>query len=98
MNGHDPETVRKNGEVLMHKLGILTASLAAMLSFGGVTIEARAQAPAMKKITFLTNYVYNGRHAPFFVGRDKGFYKEAGFDIDIAPATGSGFVIAAVDG
>lgn len=84
----------------MHKLGILTASLAAMLGLSGLSIEAQAQAPAptMKKITFLTNYVYNGRHAPFFVGREKGFYKEAGFDIDIAPATGSGFVIAAVDG
>src|SRR5262249_25367232 len=51
-----------------------------------------------KKITFLTNYVFNGRHAPFFVGVEKGFYKEAGFDVTIQPATGSGFVITAIDG
>jgi NitT/TauT family transport system substrate-binding protein len=48
-------------------------------------------------VTFLTNYVFQGRHAPFFVGRDKGFYREAGFDLNIVPATGSGFVITAVD-
>jgi NitT/TauT family transport system substrate-binding protein len=57
-----------------------------------------AQPTAAKKITFLTNYVYNGRHAPFFVGLEKGFYKDAGFDIDIKPASGSGFVITAIDG
>jgi len=52
----------------------------------------------VKKITFLTNYVFNGRHAPFFVGLEKGFYREAGFDIDIKPTTGSGFVVTAIDG
>ena len=57
-----------------------------------------SNAMAMKKITFLTNYVFNGRHAPFFVGLEKGFFKEAGFDIEIKPATGSGFVITALDG
>src|SRR6201990_1718209 len=73
----------------------LIAALAFALA-GIAPIGAFAQAP--KKITFLTNYVYNGRHAPFFVGLEKGFYKEAGFDIDIKPATGSGFVITAIDG
>jgi NitT/TauT family transport system substrate-binding protein len=63
---------------------------------GSVPLAVFAQTP--KKITFLTNYVYNGRHAPFFVGLEKGFYKDAGFDIDIKPATGSGFVITAIDG
>jgi len=57
---------------------------------------AQAQAP-LKKITFLTNYTFHGRHSPFFVGLDKGYYRDAGFDIEIAPATGSGFVITAVD-
>jgi NitT/TauT family transport system substrate-binding protein len=57
---------------------------------------AQAQAP-LKKITFLTNYTFHGRHSPFFVGLDKGYYRDAGFDVDIAPATGSGFVITAVD-
>jgi len=73
-----------------------------ILAFAGLAIagsmSTSAIAQSLKKITFLTNYVYNGRHAPFFVGLEKGFYKEAGFDIDIKPATGSGFVITAIDG
>jgi NitT/TauT family transport system substrate-binding protein len=73
----------------------LIAALALALA-GGMPAASFAQTP--KKITFLTNYVYNGRHAPFFVGFEKGFYKDAGFDIDIKPATGSGFVITAIDG
>jgi NitT/TauT family transport system substrate-binding protein len=58
--------------------------------------SAQTQA-APKKITVLTNYVFHGRHSPFFVGLEKGFYKEAGFDVEVQPATGSGFVIAAID-
>jgi NitT/TauT family transport system substrate-binding protein len=78
-------------------LSILAAAFAVSLVLAGAPGGALAQA-APKKITFLTNYVFNGRHAPFFVGLDKGFYKEAGFDVTISPATGSGFVIAALDG
>lgn len=51
-----------------------------------------------KPIVFLTNYMFLGRHAPFFVGVEKGFYREAGFDVEISPSTGSGFVIAALEG
>src|SRR5215207_9212754 len=59
---------------------------------------AHAQTAASpKKITFLTNYVFHGRHSPYFVGLEKGFYKDAGFDIQIQPATGSGFVVTAID-
>ena len=74
-------------------------ALATFLAAVGLPIAAAAQgAAAPRTITFLTNYVFNGRHAPFFVGLEKGFYREAGFDIQIKPATGSGFVITAIDG
>jgi NitT/TauT family transport system substrate-binding protein len=53
---------------------------------------------ALKPVVFLTNYVFLGRHAPFFVGLEKGFYRDAGFDIRILPSTGSGFVISALEG
>lgn len=52
----------------------------------------------VKKVVFLTNYVFLGRHAPFFVGVEKGFYREAGLDVRISPSTGSGFVISALEG
>jgi NitT/TauT family transport system substrate-binding protein len=81
---------------MMKRFQFLAAACAAFVSVAALTAGAHAQ-NAPKKIQFLTNYVYNGRHAPFFVGLEKGYYKQAGFDIQIAPATGSGFVIAAVD-
>lgn len=82
----------------MKRAGRVAAAFAA-LAIAALPVAASAQdAPALKKITFLTNYVFNGRHAPFFVGLEKGFYKDAGFDIKITPATGSGFVITAIDG
>lgn len=61
------------------------------------TVAFAAEKP-LKKIVFLTNYVFHGRHAPFFVGLDKGFYRDAGLDVSILPSTGSGFVISALEG
>jgi NitT/TauT family transport system substrate-binding protein len=76
---------------------MLAGFSAVCIALGIAVAPAQAQAPALKKITFLTNYTFHGRHSPFFVGLDKGYYREAGFDLDIQPATGSGFVITAVD-
>ena len=61
------------------------------------TLSFPAQEP-LKKVDFLTNYVILGRHAPFFVGLEKGYYRDAGFDVTISPSSGSGFVIAALEG
>ena len=61
-------------------------------------LSAAAEAQAPKKVTFLTNYVFLGRHAPFFVGLEKGFYRDAGLDVTISPSTGSGFVVSALEG
>jgi len=80
---------------------LATAFLALAILLGGGLPDARAGAPAekpLKKVTFLTNYVFHGRHSPFFVGLEKGYYKEAGFDIQISPSTGSGFVVSAIEG
>jgi len=76
-----------------HRIVAVTCVLSAVCA----TLAPAAQKP-LTAVTFLTNYVFQGRHAPFFLGRDKGFYREAGFDLNIVPATGSGFVISAIDG
>ncbi len=78
-------------------LGLLALALLFAGPLAGERTAAAGEKP-LKKIVFLTNYVFHGRHSPFFVGLDKGFYKEAGFDIQISPATGSGFVISALEG
>jgi NitT/TauT family transport system substrate-binding protein len=80
------------------KISNIVAGFAAIVvALGAAVTPGQAQTPALKKITFLTNYTFHGRHSPFFVGLEKGYYKDAGFDIQIQPATGSGFVITAVD-
>jgi NitT/TauT family transport system substrate-binding protein len=50
---------------------------------------AYAQTPALKPATLRLNYVANAEHAPYYVGLKKGFYKDEGLDIKIAPGTGS---------
>ncbi len=80
---------------MIRKLASIACLALALLLAGAV---AQAAERPLKKITFLTNYVFHGRHSPFFVGLEKGFYKEAGFDIQISPATGSGFVLSALEG
>jgi NitT/TauT family transport system substrate-binding protein len=81
----------------MKRINLLILFVAAFLACNSPMCASAQTAVALKKITFLTNYVFNGRHAPFFVGLEKGFYKDAGFDVQITPATGSGFVITAID-
>jgi NitT/TauT family transport system substrate-binding protein len=84
---------RRHALVGMFVLGVMFCAGVAS------TPSASAQGTKpLKKITFLTNYVFHGRHSPFFVGLDKGYYREAGFDIQISPATGSGFVLTALEG
>jgi NitT/TauT family transport system substrate-binding protein len=70
--------------------------LALVLVLASASPLAAREAPT--KVVFLTNYVFLGRHAPFFVGLDEGFYREAGFELEVAPSTGSGFVISALEG
>lgn len=72
-------------------------TLALIVVLVAPTLSFSAQKP-LKKIDFLTNYVFLGRHAPFFVGLEKGYYRDAGFDITISPSSGSGFVISALEG
>jgi NitT/TauT family transport system substrate-binding protein len=86
----------------MNRKCLLTGMLALVTILGigvaGAPVATAQSGKPVKKVVFLTNYVFHGRHSPYFVGLEKGFYKEAGFDIQISPATGSGFVLAALEG
>lgn len=48
-----------------------------------------ASAHAADKLTFVTDFGYLGRHAYYFVALDKGYYKDAGLDVDIVRGQGS---------
>ena len=44
---------------------------------------------AQQKFQFRLNWTLYGEHAPFFVARDKGFYREEGLDVEIQEGSGS---------
>ncbi len=45
---------------------------------------------ATKKVTFRLDWIYQGPNAGFMVARDKGYYSEAGLDVEMGPGKGSG--------
>jgi ABC-type nitrate/sulfonate/bicarbonate transport system substrate-binding protein len=49
------------------RMGVLLIALSVVVH------SAHARQPE-KKITFPTNETFHGRHTPFFVGLDKGFF------------------------
>jgi len=66
---------------------LLAVSAAA---FGALSmLPAASTASAADKITFVTDFGYLGRHAYYFVALDKGYYKDAGLDVNIVRGQGS---------
>ena len=63
-------------------------ALAAMLIAG--------PAFAADKVTLMLNWYVYGEHAPFYYGKEKGFFEKAGIDLDIQEGRGSGVVAQAV--
>jgi NitT/TauT family transport system substrate-binding protein len=63
----------------------------ALTVLGSVALGAALVAPAaaQTKFPFRLNWTLYGEHAPFFVARDKGFYKEEGLDVEIQEGSGS---------
>ena len=49
-----------------------------------------APASALDDVRLRLNWMYYGSHAPFVLGKDRGFYKDAGINLDIRSGNGSG--------
>ena len=83
----------------MHRL--LTGSLCfAWLLLAGVVGDvgrAQAQAPKLTDITFSLDFIVLGRHAPFFVAIEKGFFREEGLNVNIISAKGTAHGIQNVE-
>ena len=52
----------------------------------------------LEKVTYLTSFGNFGRDSYAWVAKEKGFFKEAGFDVEIKPGQGTGGVIQTVVG
>ncbi|MEV0426102.1 ABC transporter substrate-binding protein [Micromonospora sp. NPDC049836] len=60
--------------------------------------DKAAGGKALEKVTYLTSFGNFGRDSYAWVAKEKGFFKEAGFDVDIKPGQGTGGVIQVATG
>jgi NitT/TauT family transport system substrate-binding protein len=60
---------------------------AALIALAGAAAEP---AVANDEVRLRLNWMYYGSHAGFALGKDQGWYKEAGIDLDIRSGNGSG--------
>jgi NitT/TauT family transport system substrate-binding protein len=71
-----------------------TSILVAFFLFVAVGLAPKAE--AAEKVTFLLDWIIYGKHAPFFVAKDKGYYKKYGYDVEYKRGFGSGDTIKKV--
>lgn len=82
---------------MLRKLAV-AAGLAALL-VGGILLQSypvRAQ-EKMTNVTFSLDFIVLGRHAPWYVALEKGYYKEEGLNVRIVPGQGSAHVMQQVE-
>ena len=72
----------------------LIHTLAATAVAAGLITSAQAQ--TRDKVVLLLNWYVYSEHAPFFVGKDKGYYEAEGIDLEIQEGRGSGVSVQAV--
>ncbi|TAM92561.1 MAG: hypothetical protein EPN43_02265 [Jatrophihabitans sp.] len=90
--------------VIACSLALLTA--AACSSSGNTTAKTSGAAPGghssqsapppMVTVTFETDYLPNGKYAPFIYGQDQGYFRQEGINLDLKYGRGSGLTASAV--
>jgi len=55
-----------------------------------------AQAQPKEKVVLMLNWYLYSEHAPFFLGKERGFYDQEGIDLDVQEGRGSGVTVQAV--
>jgi ABC-type nitrate/sulfonate/bicarbonate transport system substrate-binding protein len=78
------------------KLKIVTMGLAALVA-GVAILGFCSTATAQEKVNLQMDWIFSGKHAPFFVARDKGFFKKNGLEVNMIKGRGSGWAATSVD-
>jgi len=60
------------------------------------TLVFASTAFALDKVTLMLNWYVYGEHAPFYYGKEKGYFKDAGIDLEIQEGRGSATVTQVV--
>src|SRR5436190_24200489 len=87
-----PPDVPPQGDSMKRRTLIQTLAAAALAA--GLVVPALAQTKD-KVVLMLSWYVYS-EHAPFFLGKEKGFYDAENIDLEIQEGRGSGVTAQAV--
>ncbi|MFI7598502.1 ABC transporter substrate-binding protein [Actinoplanes sp. NPDC049681] len=75
-----------------------TLAAAAGCSDDGDDKGAAGGTQALEKVTYLTSFGNFGRDGYAYVAKEKGYFKDAGFDVDIKPGAGSGENVKSIVG
>ena len=72
----------------------IAVSVLSTLALSLTCLSANAQ--PKEKISIMLNWYLYSEHAPFFLGKEKGYFEAEGIDLDIQEGRGSGPTIQAV--
>ncbi|HXG50706.1 MAG TPA: ABC transporter substrate-binding protein [candidate division Zixibacteria bacterium] len=69
----------------------------ALLTMAAVVIGTQSGVRAAEKVRFLLDWIIEGKHVPFFVARDKGFFEKNGLEVTLVEGKGSGNAATFID-
>ncbi|MCZ6548172.1 MAG: ABC transporter substrate-binding protein [Deltaproteobacteria bacterium] len=70
---------------------------AALLLWGsGAFYASSAEAAEKSKLVVRLDFIVGGKHAPWFIARDKGFYSKRGLSVDLQAGKGSADTVRAI--
>jgi NitT/TauT family transport system substrate-binding protein len=67
----------------------MTPTMRCALLVAGAALAAAPPLAAETKVKMHLDFLVNGYHSPFYVAKEKGWYKEAGLDVTISPGKGT---------
>src|SRR5437868_13331254 len=70
--------------------------LVAIVAAATMLCSGTAQSQPKDKVVLMLNWYLYSEHAPFFLGKERGFYDQEGIDLDIQEGRGSGVKVQAV--
>jgi len=68
-----------------------------ILIAGGLLLGLGSSARAAEQVRLLMDWLYEGKHIPFFVARERGFFEKNGLEVTLLEGKGSGDAATFVD-